>query len=245
MTDLWCVDYVYTCVSPRIFNIHVFYGFMVCVYACGAFLWLCVCICLCVCVCVCVWSQIPDSIISRGVQVLPRDAASLSTTPSESPRAQATSRLSTASCPTPKVSRHAHTRSHTDTCPHGCRTSIVALIFLCGPGWQPFFLRSVLLAGCFVLHNSKISCLVPLKPKMWKEIIIWHAVTNCHWEQWLLSSPWGCQATELHHKIRTSFTWRISQLVSLQPNRVFFPNMPHCLVLSGPDATVVSYSRTV
>uniref|UniRef100_A0A8C5HKY8 Gephyrin n=1 Tax=Gouania willdenowi TaxID=441366 RepID=A0A8C5HKY8_GOUWI len=48
-------------------------------------------------------SCIPDSIISRGVQVLPRDAASLSTTPSESPRAQATSRLSTASCPTPKA----------------------------------------------------------------------------------------------------------------------------------------------
>uniref|UniRef100_A0A8C2ZKU5 Gephyrin n=1 Tax=Cyclopterus lumpus TaxID=8103 RepID=A0A8C2ZKU5_CYCLU len=48
--------------------------------------------------------QIPDSIISRGVQVLPRDSASLSSTPSESPRAtQATSRLSTASCPTPKV----------------------------------------------------------------------------------------------------------------------------------------------
>ncbi|XP_032882785.1 gephyrin isoform X10 [Amblyraja radiata] len=47
--------------------------------------------------------QIPDSIISRGVQVIPRDNASLSTTPSESPRAQATSRLSTASCPTPKV----------------------------------------------------------------------------------------------------------------------------------------------
>uniref|UniRef100_A0A4W3HY17 Gephyrin n=1 Tax=Callorhinchus milii TaxID=7868 RepID=A0A4W3HY17_CALMI len=47
--------------------------------------------------------QIPESIISRGVQVLPRDNASLSTTPSESPRAQATSRLSTASCPTPKV----------------------------------------------------------------------------------------------------------------------------------------------
>uniref|UniRef100_A0A8C2ZKW8 Gephyrin n=1 Tax=Cyclopterus lumpus TaxID=8103 RepID=A0A8C2ZKW8_CYCLU len=46
---------------------------------------------------------IPDSIISRGVQVLPRDSASLSSTPSESPRAtQATSRLSTASCPTPK-----------------------------------------------------------------------------------------------------------------------------------------------
>uniref|UniRef100_A0A8C3AAJ1 Gephyrin b n=1 Tax=Cyclopterus lumpus TaxID=8103 RepID=A0A8C3AAJ1_CYCLU len=44
-----------------------------------------------------------NSIISRGVQVLPRDTASLSTTPSESPRAQATSRLSTASCPTPKV----------------------------------------------------------------------------------------------------------------------------------------------
>ncbi|XP_029966502.1 gephyrin b isoform X11 [Salarias fasciatus] len=48
-------------------------------------------------------AKIPDSIISRGVQVLPRDATSLSTTPSESPRAQATSRLSTASCPTPKV----------------------------------------------------------------------------------------------------------------------------------------------
>uniref|UniRef100_A0A8D0D933 Gephyrin n=1 Tax=Sander lucioperca TaxID=283035 RepID=A0A8D0D933_SANLU len=48
-------------------------------------------------------NKIPDSIISRGVQVLPRDTASLSTTPSESPRAQATSRLSTASCPTPKV----------------------------------------------------------------------------------------------------------------------------------------------
>ncbi|XP_070781492.1 gephyrin b isoform X1 [Enoplosus armatus] len=47
-------------------------------------------------------AKIPDSIISRGVQVLPRDTASLSTTPSESPRAQATSRLSTASCPTPK-----------------------------------------------------------------------------------------------------------------------------------------------
>uniref|UniRef100_A0A3P9AP30 MoaB/Mog domain-containing protein n=1 Tax=Esox lucius TaxID=8010 RepID=A0A3P9AP30_ESOLU len=51
----------------------------------------------------CLSPQIPDSIISRGVQVLPRDTASLSTTPSESPRAQATSRLSTASCPTPKV----------------------------------------------------------------------------------------------------------------------------------------------
>ncbi|XP_014066753.1 gephyrin a isoform X2 [Salmo salar] len=47
--------------------------------------------------------MIPDSIISRGVQVLPRDTTSLSTTPSESPRAQATSRLSTASCPTPKA----------------------------------------------------------------------------------------------------------------------------------------------
>ncbi|XP_045864546.1 gephyrin isoform X2 [Meles meles] len=50
-------------------------------------------------------NKIPDSIISRGVQVLPRDTASLSTTPSESPRAQATSRLSTASCPTPKQIR--------------------------------------------------------------------------------------------------------------------------------------------
>uniref|UniRef100_A0A8C9ZR46 Gephyrin n=1 Tax=Sander lucioperca TaxID=283035 RepID=A0A8C9ZR46_SANLU len=53
---------------------------------------------------------IPDSIISRGVQVLPRDTASLSTTPSESPRAQATSRLSTASCPTPKVSTRTASR---------------------------------------------------------------------------------------------------------------------------------------
>ncbi|XP_059368047.1 gephyrin-like isoform X2 [Carassius carassius] len=48
-------------------------------------------------------AKIPDSIISRGVQVLSHDTASLSTTPSESPRAQATSRLSTASCPTPKA----------------------------------------------------------------------------------------------------------------------------------------------
>uniref|UniRef100_A0A7N6BFH6 Gephyrin n=1 Tax=Anabas testudineus TaxID=64144 RepID=A0A7N6BFH6_ANATE len=57
-------------------------------------------------------TPIPDSIISRGVQVLPRDSASLSSTPSESPRAtQATSRLSTASCPTPKV----HTNFHTCT----------------------------------------------------------------------------------------------------------------------------------
>uniref|UniRef100_A0A667Y456 Gephyrin n=1 Tax=Myripristis murdjan TaxID=586833 RepID=A0A667Y456_9TELE len=57
--------------------------------------------------------QIPDSIISRGVQVLPRDSASLSSTPSESPRAtQATSRLSTASCPTPKVHTHTHTYTH-------------------------------------------------------------------------------------------------------------------------------------
>uniref|UniRef100_A0A8C4IGI1 Gephyrin n=1 Tax=Dicentrarchus labrax TaxID=13489 RepID=A0A8C4IGI1_DICLA len=55
-------------------------------------------------------SHIPDSIVSRGVQVLPRDTASLSTTPSESPRAQATSRLSTASCPTPKVSTHVQSR---------------------------------------------------------------------------------------------------------------------------------------
>uniref|UniRef100_A0A8C2E617 Gephyrin n=1 Tax=Cyprinus carpio TaxID=7962 RepID=A0A8C2E617_CYPCA len=48
---------------------------------------------------------IPESIISRGVQVLPRDTASLSSTPSESPCAQQ-SRLSTASCPTPKVRLH-------------------------------------------------------------------------------------------------------------------------------------------
>ncbi|XP_035279672.1 gephyrin isoform X2 [Anguilla rostrata] len=58
-------------------------------------------------------AKIPESIISRGVQVLPRDTASLSTTPSESPRAQATSRLSTASCPTPKASRREF-RAHLD-----------------------------------------------------------------------------------------------------------------------------------
>uniref|UniRef100_A0A3Q1CVD4 Gephyrin n=1 Tax=Amphiprion ocellaris TaxID=80972 RepID=A0A3Q1CVD4_AMPOC len=58
-------------------------------------------------------AKIPDSIISRGVQVLPRDSASLSSTPSESPRAtQATSRLSTASCPTPKVHTSFHSRTH-------------------------------------------------------------------------------------------------------------------------------------
>ncbi|XP_073788116.1 gephyrin b isoform X13 [Danio rerio] len=61
----------------------------------------------------CLPHTIPDSIISRGVQVLPRDTASLSTTPSESPRAQATSRLSTASCPTPKASRREF-RAHLD-----------------------------------------------------------------------------------------------------------------------------------
>ncbi|XP_072341414.1 gephyrin isoform X5 [Scyliorhinus torazame] len=59
--------------------------------------------------------QIPDSIISRGVQVLPRDNASLSTTPSESPRAQATSRLSTASCPTPKAELSSCTPSYCAT----------------------------------------------------------------------------------------------------------------------------------
>uniref|UniRef100_A0A665WMP4 Gephyrin n=1 Tax=Echeneis naucrates TaxID=173247 RepID=A0A665WMP4_ECHNA len=59
-------------------------------------------------------AKIPDSIISRGVQVLPRDTASLSTTPSESPRAQATSRLSTASCPTPKVSLYTRTLIYTN-----------------------------------------------------------------------------------------------------------------------------------
>uniref|UniRef100_A0A674MN04 Gephyrin n=1 Tax=Takifugu rubripes TaxID=31033 RepID=A0A674MN04_TAKRU len=65
--------------------------------------------------------QIPDSIISRGVQVLPRDSASLSSTPSESPRAtQANSRLSTASCPTPKV--------HTSF--HSCTQSITKINFM-------------------------------------------------------------------------------------------------------------------
>lgn len=65
--------------------------------------------------CMCLCCQIPDSIISRGVQVLPRDTASLSTTPSESPRAQATSRLSTASCPTPKVSESTQSQTFKHT----------------------------------------------------------------------------------------------------------------------------------
>uniref|UniRef100_H2TF74 Gephyrin n=1 Tax=Takifugu rubripes TaxID=31033 RepID=H2TF74_TAKRU len=66
-------------------------------------------------------AKIPDSIISRGVQVLPRDSASLSSTPSESPRAtQANSRLSTASCPTPKV--------HTSF--HSCTQSITKINFM-------------------------------------------------------------------------------------------------------------------
>ncbi|XP_042193848.1 gephyrin isoform X8 [Callorhinchus milii] len=60
-------------------------------------------------------AKIPESIISRGVQVLPRDNASLSTTPSESPRAQATSRLSTASCPTPKAELSSCTPSYCAT----------------------------------------------------------------------------------------------------------------------------------
>uniref|UniRef100_UPI00358E4A1A gephyrin n=1 Tax=Myxine glutinosa TaxID=7769 RepID=UPI00358E4A1A len=47
--------------------------------------------------------QIPEGIVSRGVQAFPRESASLSSTPSESPRAHSTSRFSTASCPTPKV----------------------------------------------------------------------------------------------------------------------------------------------
>ncbi|XP_028677138.1 gephyrin isoform X8 [Erpetoichthys calabaricus] len=66
-------------------------------------------------------AKIPDSIISRGVQVLPRDTASLSTTPSESPRAQATSRLSTASCPTPKLHRKLEElRDHLEGNVKGC-----------------------------------------------------------------------------------------------------------------------------
>lgn len=44
--------------------------------------------------------------------MLPRDTASLSTTPSESPCAQQ-SRLSTASCPTPKVKPHPFSFTHT------------------------------------------------------------------------------------------------------------------------------------
>uniref|UniRef100_A0AAZ3SVV9 Gephyrin n=1 Tax=Oncorhynchus tshawytscha TaxID=74940 RepID=A0AAZ3SVV9_ONCTS len=73
--------------------------------------------------------MIPDSIISRGVQVLPRDTGSLSTTPSESPRAQATSRLSTASCPTPKVRPHTHThRQHFSA---AVFSSLVKVLMLC------------------------------------------------------------------------------------------------------------------
>uniref|UniRef100_A0A672I2S6 Gephyrin n=1 Tax=Salarias fasciatus TaxID=181472 RepID=A0A672I2S6_SALFA len=69
--------------------------------------------------------QIPDSIISRGVQVLPRDSASLSSTPSESPRAtQATSRLSTASCPTPKVHTNLHARTNKSQLMEGLKDAV-------------------------------------------------------------------------------------------------------------------------
>uniref|UniRef100_A0A671U9G4 Gephyrin n=1 Tax=Sparus aurata TaxID=8175 RepID=A0A671U9G4_SPAAU len=81
----------YIRVSPWILNISM------CMRAGFYRVWCFSCTGVCVRLCVCARPQIPDSIISRGVQVLPRDTASLSTTPSESPRAQATSRLSTAS----------------------------------------------------------------------------------------------------------------------------------------------------
>uniref|UniRef100_A0A672S937 Gephyrin n=1 Tax=Sinocyclocheilus grahami TaxID=75366 RepID=A0A672S937_SINGR len=81
-------------------------------------------------------AKIPDSIISRGVQVLPRDTASLSTTPSESPRAQATSRLSTASCPTPKA-----------RLPSSSSTLSIAEVFLhasrAASPWQQLFSTSL------------------------------------------------------------------------------------------------------
>lgn len=85
--------------------------------------------------------KIPDSIISRGVQVLPRDTASLSTTPSESPRAQATSRLSTASCPTPKVSAFMPCKLHAQPCnlSDQCLASAEQGWFAC--------------KGCVILHN--------------------------------------------------------------------------------------------
>ncbi|XP_051776075.1 gephyrin isoform X2 [Erpetoichthys calabaricus] len=77
-------------------------------------------------------AKIPDSIISRGVQVLPRDTASLSTTPSESPRAQATSRLSTASCPTPKLHRKLEElRDHLEGNVKGCSLRVNARLPSC------------------------------------------------------------------------------------------------------------------
>ncbi|XP_015206704.1 gephyrin isoform X6 [Lepisosteus oculatus] len=77
-------------------------------------------------------AKIPDSIISRGVQVLPRDTASLSTTPSESPRAQATSRLSTASCPTPKLHRKLEElRGHLEGNVKGCSLRVNARLPSC------------------------------------------------------------------------------------------------------------------
>ncbi|XP_069494797.1 gephyrin isoform X22 [Ambystoma mexicanum] len=77
-------------------------------------------------------AKIPDSIISRGVQVLPRDTASLSTTPSESPRAQATSRLSTASCPTPKLNRKLEElRDHLEGSVQGCSLRVNARLPSC------------------------------------------------------------------------------------------------------------------
>uniref|UniRef100_A0A674A3U9 Gephyrin n=1 Tax=Salmo trutta TaxID=8032 RepID=A0A674A3U9_SALTR len=92
-------------------------------------------------------AKIPDSIISRGVQVLPRDTTSLSTTPSESPRAQATSRLSTASCPTPKV-RHLLTESVCRAYPASMHiTSCVLLKCMCEI--TTFFLLSLFLSLSF------------------------------------------------------------------------------------------------
>ncbi|TSW08322.1 Gephyrin [Bagarius yarrelli] len=56
-------------------------------------------------------AKISDSVLSLGVRVMQRDTAFLSSTPSESPHVQY-SRLSTASCPTPKVQSRCNSKEN-------------------------------------------------------------------------------------------------------------------------------------
>ncbi|TRY55840.1 hypothetical protein DNTS_035048 [Danionella cerebrum] len=99
--------------------------------------------------------MIPESIISRGVQVLPRDTASVSTTPSESPCAQQ-SRLSTASCPTPKASRREFRAHLDDVIMHKSRASTDSKQLLKSPC---FGFPNLLL--CFVYFKPFCFCSMP------------------------------------------------------------------------------------
>ncbi|TRY55846.1 hypothetical protein DNTS_035048 [Danionella cerebrum] len=100
-------------------------------------------------------AKIPESIISRGVQVLPRDTASVSTTPSESPCAQQ-SRLSTASCPTPKASRREFRAHLDDVIMHKSRASTDSKQLLKSPC---FGFPNLLL--CFVYFKPFCFCSMP------------------------------------------------------------------------------------